>query len=98
MEHKLTYYQPFAYYDDGTNILYGSMPEELFSFMVFRTREDCEFWLKDNRYDPGDFAITEYHDDDIEKPTFIDRYGYFEDGTSSVGAYNTFSSASRKHR
>lgn len=88
MEHK-TYYQPVRYYDDGTNIGWGDIPEELASFMVFRTREDCEFWLKDNGYDPGDFAIIEYHDDDIEEVTLIDGDGYFLDGTSSVGAYNT---------
>lgn len=89
MEYKLTYYQPFAYSDDGTNIEYGDIPEELASFMVFRTREDCKYWLDDNGYDPGDFCIHEYHDDDIEEPTFLDRYGNYEDGTGSVGCYNT---------
>lgn len=88
MEH-ITYYQPCAYFDDGTNIDYGNIPEELASFMVFRTREDCEEWLENNGYNPGDFAIIEYHDDDIEEPTFIDADGYYEDGTCSVSAYNT---------
>lgn len=89
MEQRLTYYQPEYYYDDGTNIEYGNMPEELASFMVFRTREDCEYWLEDNSYNPGDFAIIEYHDDDIEEPTFLDRYGNYEDGMGSVSCYNT---------
>lgn len=88
MKH-ITYYQPEWYHDDGTNIEYGGLPEELASFMVFRTREDCKWWLEDNGYDSGDFAIIEYHDDDIEEPTFIDAYGNYEDGTGSVSCYNT---------
>ena len=70
---KFTYYQPEAYYDDGTNIDYGGLPEELFSFEVFPTREECEAWLQNNGYEPGDFCINEYHDDDIEEVTLIDR-------------------------
>lgn len=89
MTHELTYYQPVRYSDDGTCIEWGEMPEELASFMVFRTREDCREWLEDNDYTPGEWAIIEYHDDDIEEPTFIDADGYYEDGTCSVSAYNT---------
>jgi hypothetical protein len=72
---RFTYYQPQAYYDDGTCINYGSLPEELFSFQAFRTREDCEEWLKNHNYNPGDFAIIEYHDEDIEEVTLIDQNG-----------------------
>lgn len=72
---RFTYYQPEAYYDDGTNIDYGPLPEELFSFQAFPTREECEEWLKNNGYEPGDFCISEYEDDDIEDVTLIDRDG-----------------------
>lgn len=72
---SFTYYQPEAYYDDGTNINYGSIPEELFSFQAFPTRDDCEEWLKNHNYNPGDFAIIEYHDEDIEEVTLIDQNG-----------------------
>ena len=72
---NFTYYQPQAYYDDGTNIDYGPIPEELFSFQAFPTIEECEEWLKDNGYEPGDFCIHEYQDDDIEEVTLIDRNG-----------------------
>ena len=72
---KFTYYQPQAYCNDGTNINYGSLPEELFSFEAFLTREECEEWLKDNGYEPVDFFINEYHDDDIMDVTLIDRNG-----------------------
>jgi len=70
---RFTYYQPQAYYDDGTNINYGAIPEELSSFEAFPTREECEAWLRIHNYNPGDFCISEYHDDDIEDVTLIDR-------------------------
>ena len=70
---SFTYYQPEWYHDDGTNISYGATPEELASFEAFPTREECEAWLQNNGYNPGDFCINEYHDDDIEEVTLIDR-------------------------
>lgn len=72
---KFVCYQPIAYFDDGTNIEWGDIPEELYSFQAFRTREECEEWLEDNGYNPGDFAIREYHGDDIEECTLIDADG-----------------------
>ena len=36
-----TYYQPELYYDDGTNIGW-ELPEGLFSFQAFPSREECE--------------------------------------------------------
>lgn len=70
---RFTYYQPEYYSDDSTNIEYGGLPEGLFSFQAFPTREECEEWLKNNDYWPGDFVIHEYHDDDIEDVSLIDR-------------------------
>ena len=70
---RFTYYQPQAYYDDGTNINYGAIPEELSSFEAFPTKEECEAWLRIHNYNPGDFCIYEYQDDDIEDVTLIDR-------------------------
>jgi hypothetical protein len=69
-----TYYQPELYFDDGTNIGWN-LPEELYSFQVFETYEDAYNWLIQHDYDPDDAHINEYHDDDIEEPTFIDEYG-----------------------
>lgn len=71
-----TFYQPFEYYDDGTNIEYGDIPSELASFEVFISEDDCIDWLKKWDYNPGDFIIREFDEDDIEEPTIIDSYGF----------------------
>ncbi len=67
-----TYYQPNGYYDDGTNIDSGDVPEGLFSHQVFRTWQDCKQWLLDHGYDPGEWNIVEYHGDDIEDHEYIE--------------------------
>lgn len=72
---SFTYYQPEAYYDDGTDIDYGPIPQELYSFQAFPTREKCEEWLKNNGYEPEEFVILEYSGDDIEDVSIIDEYG-----------------------
>ena len=82
-------YQPFYYSDDGTNIEYGSMPEELHENMAFPTRSDCEAWLEDNEYDPHEWAIVEKDEDSIAGLILVDWAGYFLDGSSSVSAYNS---------
>ncbi len=69
---KKTMYQPQWYDDDGTNVDYGNLPEGLSSFHVFATRGSCAQWLRDHGYDPGDFAIIEYREGDIEDPVFLD--------------------------
>ena len=70
-----TYFQPTHYSDDGTNIEFGGLPEGLFSFQAFPSREACEGWLHEHGYDPGDFSIREYHDDEIEGVVLIDELG-----------------------
>lgn len=75
MNKTRTYYQPVFYHDDGTNFEYGSIPDELMSFQAFASRVECEDWLESMGYDPKDFAVIEYHDDDIEDVTIIDGDG-----------------------
>ena len=70
------YFQPLRYSDDGTNIDYGNMPEELHSFDAFRTESDCREWLENNGYEPGDFVIVQYKNDDIEDVRLLDYAGY----------------------
>ena len=77
---KPIYYQP--------NFLDGSYIDELAPFMVFRTEDDCKFWLEDNGYDLNDIAIWQYEEGEIKDMVVITRDGYYEDGTCSVGAYN----------
>ena len=61
-----TYYQPERN---------GELPEELYSFQVFKTYQECVNWLCQHDYDEDDWEIVEYSDDDIEEPTFINEYG-----------------------
>jgi hypothetical protein len=63
-----TYYQPEYCTGNGT-------PEGLASFQVFRTEKSCEKWLRNNGYEPADFVIKEYQDDDIEDITLLDSDG-----------------------
>ena len=74
-KYYFTYYQPEWYHDDGTSIDYGGTPDELFSFQAFRTEEECRDWLINHGYNPGDFVIHEYCDDEIEDVTLIDANG-----------------------
>lgn len=69
------YFQPEWYHDDDTNIDYGGIPDELFSFQAFRTEEECREWLINHDYNPDEFVIHEYCNDDIEGVTIIDKYG-----------------------
>ena len=70
-----TYYQPIEYFDDGVNIGWGDVPDGLWDFQAFASREDAEYWLKEHGYESGNFNITEYHDDDIEDVVIIDGDG-----------------------
>ena len=61
-----TYYQPEKN---------GNIPEELWDFQVFKSYEEAFDWLIQHDYDADEWNIVEYHDDDIEEPTFINEYG-----------------------
>ena len=63
---RMTYYQPERN---------GNIPQELWSFQVFKNEETAMDWLWQHGYDADEWNIVEYHDDDIEEPTFIDEYG-----------------------
>ena len=70
-----TYYQPEWYKDDNTNIEYGGVPNGLYSFDAFRSEDECEEWLINHGYEPGDFVIHQYCNDDIEEVRIIDSDG-----------------------
>ena len=65
-------YQPIGYADDGINIDYGTIPKELYSFQAFASRGDCKRWLDYNGYEPDEWAIIEYDEEDIEDLQIID--------------------------
>jgi hypothetical protein len=67
---EFTYFQPQRYNDDGTNIGWDT-PDGLFSFQAFLSEDDCIAWLENNGYNPDDFTIHEYHDNDSEGVTLL---------------------------
>lgn len=75
MNKMMTYYQPCRYINGGKDLEWGSVPNGLFSFMAFPTKEECEMWLELNGYDPKEYAIIMFQDDDIEDVTIIDAHG-----------------------
>lgn len=48
------------------------LPNGLWSFQAFLTPDTCKKWLLSRGYNPDDFTIEEYKDDDIEEVTIID--------------------------
>ena len=68
------YYQP-QFSDGVTNSEIGGLPDGLWSFQAFLTPDICKEWLENNGYNPDDFTIEEYQDDDIEEVTIIDENG-----------------------
>ena len=69
------YYQPARYIADDNLILWDHIPEELMSFQVFATRQDCKDWLEKHDYDLCDYAIGSYDEDEIENVTILDSDG-----------------------
>ena len=70
-----TYYQPIHCYYAGTDDEYEDVPEGLWDFQAFATKEDADLWLTAHAYNPLDFDIHEYHDDDIEDVVIINGEG-----------------------
>ena len=52
-----------------------TIPNEMYSWQVFQSREDATKWLVGFGYDLSEFDIIEYEDDDIEDNVIIDCYG-----------------------
>lgn len=71
-----TYYQPYIYHDDGTNIGWIFPEDLLYSFQAFATVKDCEEFMERNGYSIGEVNIQQYHDDDIEDVVLIDAFGH----------------------
>ena len=72
--HVGKYYQPYLYSDDGTNIDW-TMPTEMASFWVWRTKRELIACMENWGYDRKDYAIQSYEDDNVEAYSVIDEDG-----------------------
>ena len=68
------YYQPSLYSDDGTNIGW-TMPKEMTSFWVWRTKRELIACMEKWGYDRKDYVIQSYEDDNVEPHSVIDEDG-----------------------
>ena len=72
--HVGKYYQPSLYSDDGTNIDW-TMPTEMASFWVWRTKKELIACMESWGYDRKDYVIQAYEDDNVEAYSVIDEDG-----------------------
>ena len=72
--HVGKYYQPSLYSDDGTNIDW-TMPTEMASFWVWRTKRELIACMENWGYERKDYVIQSYEDDDVEAYSVIDEDG-----------------------
>ena len=72
--HVGKYYQPSLYSDDGTNIDW-TMPTEMASFWVWRTKRELIACMDNWGYDRKDYVIQSYEDDNVEAYSVIDEDG-----------------------
>ena len=72
--HVGKYYQPSLYSDDGTNIDW-TMPTEMASFWVWRTKRELITCMDNWGYDRKDYVIQSYEDDNVEAYSVIDEDG-----------------------
>ena len=72
--HVGKYYQPSLYSDDGTNIDW-TMPTEMASFWVWRTKRELIACMESWGYDRKDYVIQSYEDDNVEPHSIIDEDG-----------------------
>ena len=68
------YYQPSLYSDDGTNIDW-TMPHEMTSFWVWRTKRELIACMEKWGYDRKDYVIQSHEDDNVEPHSVIDEDG-----------------------
>ena len=72
--HVGKYYQPSLYSDDGINIDW-TMPNEMDSFWVWRTKRELIACMESWGYDRKDYVIQAYEDDNVEAYSVIDEDG-----------------------
>ena len=68
------YYQPSLYSDDGTNIGW-TMPHEMTSVWVWRTKRELIACMDKWGYERKDYVIQSHEDDNVEPHSVIDEDG-----------------------
>lgn len=69
-----SYFQPVSR-------LTGDVPPQMWDFQVFDTAAEAKAYLRRQQLPAENYDIVEYHDDDIEEPTYINRFGRPADET-----------------
>ena len=69
------YYQPIRHIPCGDGEYIDELPDGLFSFQAFISPQETDAWLIEHGYDPIEFDIHEYYDDQIEDVVLIDAHG-----------------------
>ena len=72
--HVGKYYQPSLYSDDRSNTD-CTIPNEMASFWVWRTKRELIACMENWGYDRKDYAIQAYEDDNVEAYSVIDEDG-----------------------
>ena len=72
--HVGKYYQPSLYSDDGIKIDW-TMPNEMCSFWVWRTKRELIACMENWGYERKDYVIHAYKDNDVEGYSIIDEVG-----------------------
>ena len=70
-----TFYRPFSYFDDGTNIDWGAF-DCLRSNQYFESREDLAVFMEMNGYSNWDYEIREINESELdENDEILDAFG-----------------------
>lgn len=70
-----TFYRPFCYFDDGTNIDLGAF-DCLSSNQYFESREDLAAFMEMNGYSNWDYEIREINESELdENDEILDAFG-----------------------
>ena len=68
---------PYRYYQPEYKVPVAgeTLPDGLSSFEAFRSYDEAVIWLRKHDYNPDDFNIKEYKDNDIEVVVLLDGLG-----------------------
>ena len=81
---------PYRYYQPEYKVPVAgeTLPDGLSSFEAFRSYDEAVIWLRKHDYNPDDFNIKEYKDNDIEEVTLLDEEGCVIPRIENIGDYD----------